>query len=306
MSLQQCRACDRRQEARNRPSRQPGAHSWTAHPRCASCKLRIHFCTFACYSLHALQAATAHQTARCMPLRLIVRPAPALLHTLRSLAGTAQRQACGSALQAHHTPSSSSGGSAAKPPPLRCMVACSAGLPGTTSPAASSPAPQDAASNSGSEQDEDARLLSALAIPPAPGLCTLGARVEHVLAPREGLLSEVVTEALQLPQVRCCRGERSACLKVGLGRRRRQLRCISARPSRGLPSWPRCLRRCTPCVQGAAELLLRFGAIHTCPVPPALPPAVLDALPPEEAAAAQARRQAALERFGRSVSLLDN
>lgn len=54
------------------------------------------------------------------------------------------------------------------------------------------------------------RLMEALAIPPAPGYRTLGARVEHVLAPRDGRLSELVTESLQLPQARgsdglaCC------------------------------------------------------------------------------------------------------
>lgn len=54
-------------------------------------------------------------------------------------------------------------------------------------------------------------------------------------------------------------------------------------------------------VQGAAQLLLRFGAIHTCPVPPALPQAVLEAMPQDEAAATQRRRQVAIERYGRSV-----
>ncbi|KAL4447686.1 hypothetical protein ABPG75_004905 [Micractinium tetrahymenae] len=94
-------------------------------------------------------------------------------------------------------------------------------------------------------------LLSQLAIPPEPGFRYLGARVEHVLAPRDGLLSELVSEALDLPE-------------------------------------------------GAAALLLRFGAIHTCPVPPAMPPAVLAALPPEQAVQALADRQEALRRAGNS------
>lgn len=44
-------------------------------------------------------------------------------------------------------------------------------------------------------------LLSQLAIPPEPGFQYLGSRVEHVLAARDGLLSELVTEALDLQQV---------------------------------------------------------------------------------------------------------
>lgn len=55
-------------------------------------------------------------------------------------------------------------------------------------------------------------------------------------------------------------------------------------------------------LQGAAALLLRFGAIHTCPVPPAIPAAILAAMPPEQAAQALARRQEALRRAGNSVS----
>jgi hypothetical protein len=42
--------------------------------------------------------------------------------------------------------------------------------------------------------------MQALAVPPIPGFQGPGARVEHVLAPRDGQLSEVVTEALGLPQ----------------------------------------------------------------------------------------------------------
>jgi hypothetical protein len=42
---------------------------------------------------------------------------------------------------------------------------------------------------------------AAVQIPPDPGFCGLGARVEHVLARREDRLSSIVAEALQLPQV---------------------------------------------------------------------------------------------------------
>lgn len=94
-------------------------------------------------------------------------------------------------------------------------------------------------------------LMQALAIPPGPGFTSLGARVEHLLASRDGLLSELITEALRLPE-------------------------------------------------GAAELLLRFGAIHTCPVPPALPPPILAAMSAEEAAEVVARRQDAVKRAGKS------
>lgn len=45
-------------------------------------------------------------------------------------------------------------------------------------------------------------LLAALAIPPAPGFSAPGARVEHLLASRDGLLSELLTEALKLPEAR--------------------------------------------------------------------------------------------------------
>ena len=41
--------------------------------------------------------------------------------------------------------------------------------------------------------------LQAVQIPPPLGFYGLGARVEHVLAPREGRLSVLVAEALQLP-----------------------------------------------------------------------------------------------------------
>lgn len=54
--------------------------------------------------------------------------------------------------------------------------------------------------------------------------------------------------------------------------------------------------------QGAIQLLLRFGAVHTCPVPPAIPPAVLATMPAAEVAAARARRQAALKVAGNGVS----
>ncbi len=49
-------------------------------------------------------------------------------------------------------------------------------------------------------QEEGQLLMRALAIPPDPGFRGAGARVEHVLAPRDGALSEVLTEALGLPQ----------------------------------------------------------------------------------------------------------
>lgn len=45
-------------------------------------------------------------------------------------------------------------------------------------------------------------LLLALAIPPVPGYEFEGARVEHMLAPREGRLSELITEGMALPKVR--------------------------------------------------------------------------------------------------------
>jgi hypothetical protein len=56
------------------------------------------------------------------------------------------------------------------------------------------------AAGGGSPAASPARLIEGLAIPPAPGFCSLGARVEHLLAPRDGLLSEVLTEALGLPE----------------------------------------------------------------------------------------------------------
>ena len=52
----------------------------------------------------------------------------------------------------------------------------------------------------GSPVASPARLIEGLAIPPAPGFRSLGAQVEHLLAPRDGLLSEVLTEALELPE----------------------------------------------------------------------------------------------------------
>lgn len=54
-------------------------------------------------------------------------------------------------------------------------------------------------------------------------------------------------------------------------------------------------------LQGAAAALLRFGAIHTCPVPPAIPAATLAAMPPEQAARMQAERREAQRRAGNSV-----
>lgn len=57
-------------------------------------------------------------------------------------------------------------------------------------------------------------LLAQLAIPPEPGFRYLGARVEHVLAPRDGLLSELVNEALELPEVRSARLHMLWCLSA--------------------------------------------------------------------------------------------
>ncbi|KAL4856877.1 RNA pseudouridine synthase 6 [Chlorella vulgaris] len=101
------------------------------------------------------------------------------------------------------------------------------------------------------EAPDPVRLMEALAIPPAPGFRTHGARVEHLLAPRDGCLADVITEALQLPQ-------------------------------------------------GAAELLLRFGAIHTCPVPPALSAASAAGMSAAELAEVQLAREAAQQRAGTS------
>ena len=67
--------------------------------------------------------------------------------------------------------------------------------------------PADSAATSTASGDRDidpraAQLLQALAIPPPPDYeLYKGAWVEHVLAPREALLSEIVTEALRLPEV---------------------------------------------------------------------------------------------------------
>ncbi|PRW60645.1 RNA pseudouridine synthase chloroplastic [Chlorella sorokiniana] len=125
----------------------------------------------------------------------------------------------------------------------RAMAAAAGTLPADAAPASSA--------NGTSDIDpRAAQLLQALAIPPPPDYeMYKGAWVEHVLAPRQGLLSEIVTETLRLPE-------------------------------------------------GAVELLLRFGALHTCPVPPAIPPAVLATMPPAEVAAARTRRQAALKAAG--------
>lgn len=74
--------------------------------------------------------------------------------------------------------------------------------------AATGTRPADAAAASTASEGSDidpraAQLLQALAIPPPPDYQLFkGSWVEHVLAPREGLLSEIVTEALRLPQVR--------------------------------------------------------------------------------------------------------
>lgn len=74
--------------------------------------------------------------------------------------------------------------------------------------AAAGTRPADAAAVSTASEGSDidpraAQLLQALAIPPPPDYQLFkGSWVEHVLAPREGLLSEIVTEALRLPQVR--------------------------------------------------------------------------------------------------------
>jgi hypothetical protein len=47
---------------------------------------------------------------------------------------------------------------------------------------------------------------------------------------------------------------------------------------------------------------VRFGAVHSCPVPPASPPAVLAAMSPERAAEVTRNRQEALQRAGNNVS----
>ena len=62
-------------------------------------------------------------------------------------------------------------------------------------------APTAAAGAAGASGPSAARLLDVLAIPPLPGFALPGAWVEHVLAPREGLLSDIITEALSLPEV---------------------------------------------------------------------------------------------------------
>lgn len=139
------------------------------------------------------------------------------------------------------------------------------------------------------DDDYAATLMQALAIPPGPGFRPLRARVEHLLAPRQGPVAQVVTEALALPQVRWPSGCSSVHADLSP--------CCPARVAQ--PAHP---TTCTCALQGAAELLLRFGAIHTCPVPPPTPPAVLEGLPPEEAQRLLARRAEALQRAGNSVS----
>ena len=56
----------------------------------------------------------------------------------------------------------------------------------------------------------------AVQIPPPKDFYGLGARVEHVLAPREGRLSVLVAEALQLPQVCTGRAGGTGWLRWGL------------------------------------------------------------------------------------------
>ena len=226
-------------------------------------------------------------------------------------------------------------GSTAAPPPtrgrqrqLRAMAA------------SATAAPTDWAADG----DYPATLLQALAVPPGPGFRPLGARVEHLLAPRQGRVAQLVGEALSLPEVRCtwwaawssggaacgC-GCGCACVLPVLcsvlwrrarppapARRQHQPSSPALQHPAGWASTstggrsrahqPHPSSSPTPThllhtSQGAAELLLRFGAIHACPVPPPTPATVLEGLPPEEAQRLLDRRAEALRRAGNSVSL---
>ena len=124
-------------------------------------------------------------------------------------------------------------------------------------------------------RERNAASLRALDVPCGP---LLGPRVEHLLAPRPGLLSDTVAEALQLPKVRGVAGGSSASVP-------------------GLCQRPQNARRAEPRAPGRAQAfvleLLRFGAVFFSVVPPAVPAEAARGMSAELAAASAAARAAA-------------
>jgi hypothetical protein len=85
---------------------------------------------------------------------------------------------------------------------------------------------------------------AAVEIPAPPNFYGLGARVEHVLASREGHLSSIVEEALQLPQVTAVAGRGMVPWRSGTADRWAQ--CSAPGQPGGRVAAAACGRRCTP------------------------------------------------------------
>lgn len=145
------------------------------------------------YSFHILSfnRAAVPPFPRCMCVRPLAAVGASLLPALRIRA--AYLATCSSRAVRGACPLSSGGGGTRRQ--RRAMAAAAGTLPADA--AAASTAHGDADTNPRAEQ-----LLRTLAIPPPPDYELFkGSWVEHVLAPRQGLLSEIVSEALRLPEV---------------------------------------------------------------------------------------------------------
>lgn len=143
-----------------------------------------------------------------------------------------------------------------------------------------------AARDGGDAAAQRLRLAVARTLP--EGFELLGARVEHLTATSEDLLSRIITQGLSLPEA-----SPPARPPARPGARRHALL-----PH---PRAPRPCRRPSSPAQGVAERLIWFGAVHTCPVPPVPRPGA--ALSAEHREELEAVRAQALKAAGKDVSL---
>ncbi len=174
--------------------------------------------------------------------------------------------------------------------PLRRKTASTPGMTlckAAAAPAAAPVVAADAHPTPSAKPTQGSRLeetLTALDVPPA---ARLGPWVEHIAVPRDGPASETIAEHLSLPRVRPLESFRCEIDLVLI-----------------LPHLPRTSVNDSNDSQDFAERLIRFGAVHYCPIHP-LPPVNVGREPAgqQQVERAQAARAAGTARHGKDVSI---
>ena len=125
----------------------------------------------------------------------------------------------------------------------------------------------------------EAGPISEAAVQIPPGRERLGARVEHVLAKADGRLTDVLAEELRVSKAR--------------------LAASASRPSLAVQV---VVTFCCGACQAFVAELIRFGAVHWCPIPPITPAELQGGLAAEQSSNLKAARQAAAKPLNGHVS----